>query len=714
MALTKVTEKIISDNLSISGIATATNFKTGTTNVHNVGVEAAGINVLGGNTPIGTGATIFSDGSARFGHTGNNNTGIVTANKFIGDGSQLTGIDATSIKHTDGNVKVQAINTGANLTGNLSVSGNLGVGGVLTYEDVTNVDSVGVITARSGIKIGPTAGVAGTFFADGSYVTAGIITAATFHGSGANLTALNGSNIASGTVAAARIDNLAASKITSGTVATARLGSGTANNSSFLRGDQTWAAVTSTTINNNADNRLITGSGTANTLEGEANLTYDGTNLSIPEGLIHTGDTNTKIHFGTDTIKFDTAGTQRLRIYDDGAAVFGSTSKSGTVGAGGLDIQGNSTNCILEMGNPFPGFSGGVVPEFRITATNSSHEVKFESVWGGDNGLHPHLAFTGGRTHFYKGTNSDEIARFDSDKFGINESSPQRLLSVSKSSTASYNKSAEGAADNHILRIHNPHGTDNSGVNNHTGLEFIVSSGANSIGQVGLVRTGNNTGDMFFKQRTGASTYRETFRVKADNTTYLGGYLGTGAPNTTIVNENVIINCSSADNYDNRHTVSFGQLDGNWTGSGSDSSWGLMWHYAPSDTAARQCRAGIVFDHSNTEEFKIWSSYGDIVFNGHSSNAGNLTAEQCNMELARFDGNGHFIPGVNNGRDLGSSAKKWRNIYVMDMHFSNEGGSPNSVDGTTGNWTLQEGADGIYMINNKNGKKYEMMLKEVQ
>ena len=43
----------------------------------------------------------------------------------------------------------------------------------------------------------------------------------------------------------------------------------------------TWSTITSTTINNNADNRLITGSGTANTLEGESNLTYDGTNLQL-------------------------------------------------------------------------------------------------------------------------------------------------------------------------------------------------------------------------------------------------------------------------------------------------------------------------------------------------------------------------------------------------------------------------------------------------
>ena len=69
--------------------------------------------------------------------------------------------------------------------------GSVGVAGTLTYEDVTNVDSVGLITARTGIKIGPTAGVAGTFFADGSYVTAGVVTATTFHGSGANLTGID-------------------------------------------------------------------------------------------------------------------------------------------------------------------------------------------------------------------------------------------------------------------------------------------------------------------------------------------------------------------------------------------------------------------------------------------------------------------------------------------------------------------------------------------
>ena len=135
-------------------------------------------------------------------------------------GIQLDGVNGT-IKTGSSNVH----NTGYNgqngiFTGDLTVTGNIGVAGTLTYEDVTNVDSVGLITARTGIEIGPSAGVAGTFYADGSYRTTGVITATTYYGSGAQLT-----------------------------------------------------GITGTTINNNADNRVITGSGTANTLEGESNLT---------------------------------------------------------------------------------------------------------------------------------------------------------------------------------------------------------------------------------------------------------------------------------------------------------------------------------------------------------------------------------------------------------------------------------------------------------
>ena len=77
---------LLKDVLSV-GVATFSNFKTGSTNVHSVGVEAAGINVLGADTPIGSGSTIYDDGGARF-------SGVVTATSFHGDISQATGAAA--------------------------------------------------------------------------------------------------------------------------------------------------------------------------------------------------------------------------------------------------------------------------------------------------------------------------------------------------------------------------------------------------------------------------------------------------------------------------------------------------------------------------------------------------------------------------------------------------------------------------------------------
>ena len=68
--------------------------------------------------------------------------------------------------------------------GNASFSGNLTVGGVLTYEDVTNVDSVGLITARNGIVVG--SGI--TLSEDGDGFFTGIVTATSFVGSGSGLT----------------------------------------------------------------------------------------------------------------------------------------------------------------------------------------------------------------------------------------------------------------------------------------------------------------------------------------------------------------------------------------------------------------------------------------------------------------------------------------------------------------------------------------------
>jgi len=114
-------------------------------------------------------------------------TGIVTTTSFVGDGSGLSGIDATALKDSGGSVKVQANTSGVNITGVSSATqfsgnitgttgtftGNVSVGGTLTYDDVTDIDSVGVVTARAGIKIGAGQSISAvsgivTYYGDGS------------------------------------------------------------------------------------------------------------------------------------------------------------------------------------------------------------------------------------------------------------------------------------------------------------------------------------------------------------------------------------------------------------------------------------------------------------------------------------------------------------------------------------------------------------------
>ena len=110
-----------------------------------------------------------------------NSTGIITAVSFVGN---LTG-GASSITGSP-HVSLGNVNAGiATFTGALSgttanFSGNVTVGGVLTYEDVKNVDSIGIITARTGVFVGD-------FLDVGSNIklgNSGVITATTFKGDG--------------------------------------------------------------------------------------------------------------------------------------------------------------------------------------------------------------------------------------------------------------------------------------------------------------------------------------------------------------------------------------------------------------------------------------------------------------------------------------------------------------------------------------------------
>jgi len=105
------------------------------------------------------------------------------------------------------------------------------------------------------------------------------------------------------------------------------------------------------------------------------------------------------------------------------------------------------------------------------------------------------------------------------------------------------------------------------------------------------------------------------------------------------------------------------------------------------------------------------SSANESVYIANSANA-SIIFETNGAGRAYIDSTGHFVPWSNNTYDLGTSSNRWRNVYTNDLNLSNEGGA-NDVDGTWGNWTIQEGEDDLFLLNRRNGKKYKFNLSEV-
>ena len=122
-------------------------------------------------------------------------SGVVTATAFHGDGSQLTGIDATALKDPNGSVKIQAQESGAVHTG-FSTMQNLRVTGIATFGTSSTVihGDQNLINVGTALTLGHTQGVqfhTQNLHADGFEINninaSGIITAAQFSGDGSNL-----------------------------------------------------------------------------------------------------------------------------------------------------------------------------------------------------------------------------------------------------------------------------------------------------------------------------------------------------------------------------------------------------------------------------------------------------------------------------------------------------------------------------------------------
>ena len=154
----------------------------------------------------------------------------------------------------------------------------------------------------------------------------------------------------------------------------------------------------------------------------------------------------------------------------------------------------------------------------------------------------------------------------------------------------------------------------------------------------------------------------------------------------------------------------------NTSGSGPSSGIGIV-NIEPSDSGTKDAflkfrdaaefdalltSGGVALDCRNSannagrhlifraEEFRFWTNNGDTL---------RIKSDEV-------------IPTSDATMDLGDPSFRWANIYSADLQLSNEGGA-NEVDGTWGQYTIQEGEEDLFLINRRSGKKYKFNLTEV-
>ena len=81
---------------------------------------------------------------------------------------------------------------------------------------------------------------------------------------------------------------------------------------------------------------------------------------------------------------------------------------------------------------------------------------------------------------------------------------------------------------------------------------------------------------------------------------------------------------------------------------------------------------------------------------------GTLVLDEANGAF-KINTSGHVVPTTTNLHDLGTSSLRWRNIYTQDLHLSNG----------IGDYTVVEGEEDLFIVNNKSGKSFKFALIEV-
>ena len=330
IATVKATEldtTVTGSTINLTGDITATNATiSALTTTQNLSVSAAA--TVSSAFYVGSALTANAAGDVE-------TIGIITASSFSGDGTGLSGVvgvgtlnvrtesltvsgvsTLTGVANFSAAVNVDATTDSTSTsTGALIVDGGLGVAknvyigaglsvaGTLTYEDVTNVDSVGMVTAKSGVNVSGGELNVGLGFSVGN---AGIITS-----TGGIIDLKNSGSVSN-------IKFYCESSNAHYTALQSAAHSAYGGNVTLTLPATTDTLVARTTTDTLTNKTLTSPSISGPTVTGD---------LSIADKIIHTGDTNCAIRFPeADTITAETGGTERLRVVGSGVSILANGS----------------------------------------------------------------------------------------------------------------------------------------------------------------------------------------------------------------------------------------------------------------------------------------------------------------------------------------------------------------------------------------------------
>jgi hypothetical protein len=215
------------------------------------------------------------------------------------------------------------------------------------------------------------------------------------------------------------------------------------------------------------------------------------------------------------------------------------------------------------------------------------------------------------------------------------------------------------------------------------------SNDANNSGRIFMMRTGgegwcimNNAANLSFRSNAVPGSTSGNERMKLDSSYNLVLNNGLSVAGATNQAGALRMNSSSAGN---SPKLTFGTEDESVAGNKSiylDTYWMILQPHVNEGLRVRFVNGS----GSQTETVRFQSTQTTVYTN--------------------------LLPGSDASYNLGSTTLRWNNLYTTDLHLSNEG-KQNIVDGTWGDWTLQEGENDIYMLNNRSGEKFKIKLEKI-